>query len=200
MCLRSYLDVLSRWEVCYDMKPQRCVNSLGRDPRRRISMSSPKHIPIVLSQKDIARFLAKLPDLNESGCRPWMGCANPKGYGLFEAEHKQYLAHRVAWAIERGDPGDMSVLHSCDNPPCCNVDCLFLGTQLDNVSDMVSKGRKITRRGLENYNARFTESQVREIRERHANGERQTALSELFGVAQSTINRIVHRQAYSLVD
>jgi hypothetical protein len=163
-------------------------------------MSKPKHIPIALSSRDIERFLARLPGADGPGCRPWAGCASSKGYGLFGVGRKQYLAHRVAWAIEYGDPGDMSVLHKCDNPPCCNVDCLFLGTQMDNVSDMVRKGRKVTRRGPENYKALFTDSQVREVRELHASGERQTKIAELFGVGSTTIHSIVHRRSYFLID
>jgi hypothetical protein len=163
-------------------------------------MSIYKHRSIALSYKDIARFSAKLSDLDESGCKLWKGCINSKGYGLFGIERNQYLAHRVAWAIKHDDPGDMSVLHRCDNPPCCNVDCLFLGTQLDNVADMISKDRKITRRGSENYNARFTDSQVREIRERYANGERQFELAEFFGVGCTTINSIVRQKSYFTID
>ncbi len=33
------------------------------------------------------------------------------------------------------------MLHRCDNPPCWRDDHLFLGTQPDNVADMVTKGR-----------------------------------------------------------
>lgn len=36
---------------------------------------------------------------------------------------------------------DMQVLHSCDNPACCNIEHLFIGTSKDNSLDMLSKGR-----------------------------------------------------------
>ena len=54
-------------------------------------------------------------------------------------------AHRAAWVDANGPISEgMCVLHRCDNPPCVNVDHLFLGTQADNIADMVAKGRYIS--------------------------------------------------------
>jgi len=51
-------------------------------------------------------------------------------------------AHRVAWTVTNGlIPKKMNVLHHCDVPSCCNPAHLFLGSQKDNVQDMMSKGR-----------------------------------------------------------
>lgn len=68
------------------------------------------------------------------------------GYGVIGiykgSLHTTVQAHRKAWEDEHGPiPPGMKVLHRCDNPPCVNVDHLFLGTQADNIADMIAKGR-----------------------------------------------------------
>lgn len=50
-------------------------------------------------------------------------------------------AHKVAWTYTNGDPGELCVLHRCDNRVCVNPAHLFLGTKQDNVDDMYKKGR-----------------------------------------------------------
>lgn len=66
------------------------------------------------------------------------------GYGRFwDADaYNDVYAHRFAWIITHGAiPEDLRVLHSCDVRPCVNPSHLWLGTQLDNLTDMVIKGR-----------------------------------------------------------
>jgi hypothetical protein len=72
----------------------------------------------------------------------WTGARFRLGYGSFRYPHKPASAHRVGWTLFRGPiPVGMCVLHVCDNRPCVNLDHLYLGTQKDNVADMVRKGR-----------------------------------------------------------
>lgn len=99
------------------------------------------------------RYRAKLRKrctITETGCWEISGFhfqhvvprADGKGYGTMCYRGKATRSHRLAWLLWKWPiPGDKWVLHRCDNPPCCNPDHLFLGTQTDNNKDMAAKGR-----------------------------------------------------------
>lgn len=75
-------------------------------------------------------------------CWPWTKSRRDFGYGRMAFAGTVESANRIAWRLTNGDiPNGLLVLHSCDNPPCCNPKHLFLGTHEDNFADMVSKGR-----------------------------------------------------------
>lgn len=75
-------------------------------------------------------------------------------------------ANRQAYRIAFGDPGELHVLHHCDNPSCCNPSHLFLGTHQDNMKDMVAKQRK--KRGSQMPAAKLSEEDVASIRSRYS--------------------------------
>lgn len=127
------------------------------------------------------------------GCWEFSGATNPAGYGLFlmQAPEKpgpwkntQLIASRVAWMLaNRAEvPAGMFVLHSCDNPPCCNPAHLRVGTHQDNMDD------KATR--LRTNRAKLTPSGVAAIRRRRVGGATLAALSAEFGVSLTTIHRV----------
>lgn len=81
------------------------------------------------------------------GCWEWAAAKNGKGYGRIYAWGKQQSAHRVSYALAYGPiPLGLFVLHHCDNPGCVNPNHLFLGTQKDNIHDMLRKGRHFEQR------------------------------------------------------
>lgn len=76
-------------------------------------------------------------------CIEWDGYLNNRGYGRRSVGGISGYVHRFAWEEEHGPiPEGAHVLHRCDNPPCFNVDHLFLGSALENSRDMVAKGRQ----------------------------------------------------------
>lgn len=79
------------------------------------------------------------------GCWLWIGPTHsPGGYGQFNNKRTRCYAHIASWILANGPiPDGLFVLHECDNPRCVRPGHLFLGTQGDNVRDMLSKGRGI---------------------------------------------------------
>lgn len=123
-------------------------------------------------------------------CLVWTGYINNKGYGRMRREGKDWYSHRLAFSLWFAPiPEGKYVLHTCDNPPCCNPGHLFLGTQKDNMTDAKIKGR--TNWG----GAKLTAKQVQEIRERYKWGNRQK-LADEYGVSPWSITRVVKRHTW----
>lgn len=138
-----------------------------------------------------------------NGCWEWTGSTSD-GYGIIhkrDNDRSYHLrVHRVAWEMRRGKiPADKFVLHRCDNRRCVRLKHLFLGTYLDNVRDMMAKGRhwcqtdpakaRYYRSGERHYGAKLRLEQVRVIRKIIAWFPRANYrnIARLFGVGFSTI-------------
>ena len=82
--------------------------------------------------------------LMPSGCLEWQGFRRPppRHYGDMSYRCKNWRTHRITWVIHFGPiPKGMVVMHTCDNPPCCNPEHLKLGTHLENMADCRAKDR-----------------------------------------------------------
>lgn len=108
-----------------------------------------KNIIDYLRPHDYERFHTCYSRGADQECWIWQRASRYKNgiktYGCFNlGQHgkRQLKAHRVAYFLARG-PFDwnLHVLHQCDNPRCVNPAHLFLGTNLDNIRDRISKGR-----------------------------------------------------------
>lgn len=95
----------------------------------------------------VTRLLSRI-DMSggPNACWPWMGQRDKDGYGsMYDPRvDSNRRAHRLLWdviGLGELDPATF-LLHSCDNPPCCNPRHLTPGTNTDNVHDMIVKDRR----------------------------------------------------------
>lgn len=90
----------------------------------------------------LERFNLKwMPEPN-TGCWLWIGAIKNHNYGYVQYQNKPYLAHRFSWLLFKGKiPDHMKICHTCDTTLCVNPSHLFIGTQADNVRDMIKKKR-----------------------------------------------------------
>lgn len=130
-----------------------------------------------------------------SGCWPWTRTRTADGYGRITDGPKQRAAHRVAYMLATGEqvPGEIEVMHSCDNPPCCNPAHLSTGTHLENMGDMSRRDR--ARRGPTNSLSRgLTAEQVQAARRIRAQGVTNADIAALVGMSTSYISRLVRSE------
>jgi len=136
----------------------------------------------------------------DSPCWMWTSAKTPQGYGYITIKRgKSKKAHRISYEIHCGPiPDGQQVLHRCDNPPCVNPEHFFLGTNLDNVRDKVSKGRSPSLKGELNPSAKITQGQANEIKYKYAQGEAsQRALAREYKITQTAVWYIVNNEHWS---
>lgn len=145
----------------------------------------------------LTRFWCKATWTPNGDCFEWQGYRHPKGYGRFFWRGRSRPAHRVAFHLTHNeDPGEMHVLHKCDNPPCVNPQHLYLGTNADNVRDKVERGRVAAMPGEAHPSARLTRAQVAELRRLYAEGVSPRALGGRFGISRRHAARIIARDSW----
>lgn len=145
----------------------------------------------------VERFWEKVNKNAPNGCWEWAGSRMRSGHGQIHIDGKSKLVHRFAWELNNGPiPDDLEVCHHCDNPCCVNPAHLFLGTQTDNMADMMSKVRQA--RGARHSQAKLTEAQVVEIRRRYVRGViTYKMLAAEYGVGTETIALIIQRKNWA---
>lgn len=152
------------------------------------------------------RFWKKVNRLSDNECWNWTAYTSKSGYGwMGVGDKKSNFAHRVS-AVIHGLINNLNtslhVLHKCDNPKCCNPNHLFVGTNIDNVADRVSKGRSGSKphHGELNGMAKLSSTDIINIRYLYGQGAiSQSELAKLYNVQQPHICRIVNNKRWRLL-
>lgn len=141
---------------------------------------------IKMKPQHIVRFWRKIRK-TENGCWEWQGSRWDNGYGRFMVGKKRRKTHRIAFLLENGFlPADGVICHKCDNPPCCNPDHLWAGSNLDNTNDMIIKERQT--HGERNGRSILTDETVKFIRDNPVRGrEANKRLADIYGCSINSI-------------
>lgn len=142
--------------------------------------------------------------VGDSGqCWIW-NAAKINGYGVIGTKSGTRRAHRIIYELLIGPiPNGFFLCHHCDTPECVNPGHMFVGTPMDNISDMIKKGRKVSpkvpriqNRGANNGNTHFTKADVDEIRNLRSAGIKLKEIAEKFSCSISTVHRVFNRQTH----
>lgn len=139
--------------------------------------------------KAINRFHSKYI-IRENGCWEWNSVIEShSGRGRFYFQRGNVQAHRFSaeylkpYSLTKNDV----VCHHCDNPICVNPDHLFIGTQTDNIRDMISKNRS--------PHTKLTVDQVLAIRE-DCKTLPTKIVKKKYNVSKGIVDNIKHRRTW----
>lgn len=169
---------------------------------------------IVLSDKDKRRFWKRVDQLGPRPCaetypsiygRCWVWTGNIReigGYGSFQLSSKyrsrHIPAHKASLLIAGTIiPISKIVLHQCDNRRCVRPNHLKIGTRLENMAEMVARGRSKKRVGSNHHLTKFKEDDVISIRKDYASGESVSSIAKRVSATTECIRQIVLRNTWT---
>lgn len=127
----------------------------------------------------------------DAPCWVWQGLTDRAGYGRVYDGDRVQAAHRYSYKTwVKSITSEEFVLHKCDNPPCINPEHLFVGDDISNTADKMTKKRQAN--GELKSNHKLSDRDIANIRAEYtgARGE-QTAIGHRYGVSPSYISMIV---------
>ena len=137
------------------------------------------------------RFTNKVSIDSDTGCWNWTA-STTEGYGSYWNNGKVNRSHRYAYTTAYDyelQPGEV-VCHKCDNRQCVNPKHLFVGTQQDNMSDMVKKNR---------HTGKLHTSDVSNIRKMLQQGYSGNHIAAVYGVSKHAISAIKNGRTFIAV-
>lgn len=145
------------------------------------------------ARETIARCILRNSE-RSGACRIFTGRLHD-GYGRIECTHAgervRIMTHKATYELLHGRlPPSTVVRHTCDNRACFIDAHLIGGTHLENMADMVERGRSA--RGERNPSARLTDAIVRDIFAACQTGASRAQVAQMFGVDRSLVSRIAN--------
>ncbi|WNL63116.1 HNH homing endonuclease [Citrobacter phage Ci1] len=105
--------------------------------------------------------------------------------------------HRLVAEAFIPNPNNFSVVnHKDGNKHNNHVDNLEWCTQKENMIHAFDTGLKVPIVGVDMYNSKLSEQDVRDIRRLWKEGVSQVKLKNMFNVSKTTIQGVIHRKTY----
>lgn len=143
----------------------------------------------------VQEWLQKHASWDGEECLIWPFYCDPNGYGRVSHDGRDQIAARVMCALAHGQPPTErhEAAHSCGqgHAGCVNPKHLRWATPHENQMDKAFHGTDT--RGEKAWNAKLTEADVKNIRERLSHGESQRSIASDFGVHQVSVSLINRR-------
>lgn len=149
------------------------------------------------------RFWKFVHVCEEPECWEWRG-SHCGRYGRFkltlDGTSINVQAHRYSYYLKHGyfPTSKEYICHKCDNTYCVNPEHLFLGSQTDNMQDMIKKGRGGNFSGENNPNRKLDRAQVKKFfEEREKFGFSGDILAERFNISKTQSYRILRGESWN---
>jgi hypothetical protein len=148
-----------------------------------------------ITQYEVEKFESCIERIPFHTCWEYVGLTGRVSDKYRYARHRigksNYQINRVSYQIYKGQiPDGLYVCHTCDNNKCVNPAHLFLGTQKDNMEDMMKKKRG-------NHYRLLTKEQILEMRSKYipkVYGMKR--LAKEFGCSYTEVNLIINRKRH----
>ena len=149
---------------------------------------------------------SKVDKKGENECWPWLAYKNKDGYGRVQINEWQFYAHRVIYNL--AFPGVIDIkapkltdekgflLHTCDNPSCCNPKHLWVGNHRDNMEDKVKKNRQKKFPTDTSPRCKLTMQQAKEARQLRKDGVPTRELAMRFGISLPSMKTLIRGDSY----
>lgn len=159
---------------------------------------------------DVRRILDRARR-SSRGCLEWTGADNGNGYGTMKSRRlgrSAYVHRLMIEAISGPLVEGAYCCHRCDNRRCVEPDHLFAGSPLDNVADMLAKGRgsppprtdwPARMQATRHHWQKLRLEDIPEIRKRISLGHTLDSIGRDFGVSGKTISKIKNGERWSHV-
>lgn len=141
----------------------------------------------------------KTPGQGPNGdCWIWTGARDRDGYGLTAYGRDRNIpgrkgsqkSHRISYEVSTGPiPPGLDVMHSCDNPPCCNPAHLSPGTRKDNMGDAVVRDR--IPKGERSYATKLTNADVEQILVYSLAGYKKSEVTKILDISYSIVGKVI---------